>query len=623
MNKKTNVLGVLCFGISVFGFAQEKQVEETKLEQLEEVVVTDSRFALKRENSGKTVIKISKEEIERNQGRTISELINTKSGIEINGSRSNSGQNLGVYVRGGRNRQVLVLIDGIQVGDPSQINGEYDLRLLNLSQIESIEIIKGAASTLYGNGAATAVINITTKQAGIEKVQATFASSIGTNQSESDQGYDIADFYNSVAISGTLDKFTYRTAFNHQFADGLSAAITDLNEKDKFSKYGLDVNLGYKFTDAFSLNIFGNITKVDSDFDGGAFFDADNIFKSKQSRVGMAAKYNYAYGSIHLSAAFSEYQREFISSFPSKPFSKTKVIDLYNKYRFNESIYTVLGVNASENDALFLESETFTNIDPYVNAVYVSDYGLNLNLGSRINNHSEYGTHLTYNFNPSFVLKQGDEKYAKLLASYSTSFIAPSLSQLFGFFGPNPDLDPEENKTLEAGVELKLSNNLRINGLYFNRVEKDFFIFDFSLGYMNAENKIKTQGVEIEVNAKPIENFKLEANYTFVENKDEVAVRIPKHKFNLQLGYDFSVNTFASLSYQYTYDRTVNDFSSFPSTQVVLDTFSLVNFYFTHNVKDNLKVFVGVDNLFNEDFQEILGFTSKGRNARLGFQLSL
>ena len=151
-------------------------------ESLDEVVVTDSRFELKRENSGKTVIKITQQEIENNQGRTFSQLINTKSGIEINGSRSNAGQNLGVYVRGGRNRQVLVLIDGVQVNDPSQLNGDYDFRLLDLSQIESIEIIKGASSTLYGSGAAAAVITITTKAANAKKLSAVFSSALGTNQ---------------------------------------------------------------------------------------------------------------------------------------------------------------------------------------------------------------------------------------------------------------------------------------------------------------------------------------------------------------------------------------------------------------------------------------------------------
>lgn len=147
MNKNSRVLGLLCLSTSIIGFAQQ-QTDSTKVEQLDEVVITDSRFALKRENSGKTVIKINKREIERNQGKTVSELINTKSGIEINGSRSNAGQSLGVYVRGGRNRQVLVLIDGVQTGDPSQINGEYDFRLLNLEQIESIEIIKGGGEYL-------------------------------------------------------------------------------------------------------------------------------------------------------------------------------------------------------------------------------------------------------------------------------------------------------------------------------------------------------------------------------------------------------------------------------------------------------------------------------------------
>ena len=179
MTYKSYVLIALCF----CAYTQSTAQTITE-ESLDEVVVTDSRFELKRENSGKTVIKISKQEIENNQGRTISELINTKSGIEINGSRSNAGQNLGVYVRGGRNRQVLVLIDGIQVNDPSELSGGYDLRLLNLNQIESIEIIKGAASTLYGSGAATAVVSIVTKAANTKKISAVFLSSIGTNQTE-------------------------------------------------------------------------------------------------------------------------------------------------------------------------------------------------------------------------------------------------------------------------------------------------------------------------------------------------------------------------------------------------------------------------------------------------------
>ena len=145
-------------------FAQNVPQDSLKLQQLDEVVVSDSKFELKRENSGKTVIKITTEELQRNQGRTVAEIINTKSGIEIAGSRGRDGAVLGTFARGGRGRQVLIVIDGVRVSDPSTFSAEYDLRLLSPNTIESIEIIKGAASTLYGTNAATAVINITTKQ---------------------------------------------------------------------------------------------------------------------------------------------------------------------------------------------------------------------------------------------------------------------------------------------------------------------------------------------------------------------------------------------------------------------------------------------------------------------------
>ncbi len=620
MNKKTNVLGVLCFGISLIGFAQQ-QVDSTKVEQLGEVVITDSRFKLKRENSGKSVIKISKVDIERHQGRTVSELINAQSGIEINGSRSNAGQNLGIYARGGRNRQVLVLIDGIQVNDPSQINIEYDFRLLNLNQIESIEIIKGAASTLYGSGAASAVINITTKKADAKKVSAVVASSFATNQSESDQNYNIADFNNSVSVSGTLNKFTYRTAFSNQFADGLSAAISDANEKDAYSKYGVDVNLGYKFSDAFSLNVYGNFTDTNSEIDGFdsnfALVDTADEFNNEQHRVGVSSTLKYKNGSINFNAAYSEYERVFISNFPSTFTSKNYVLDVYNKYVFDKKFYTIVGLNAIENKAVFSNDVRFNIIDPYANFVYVSDFGLNVNMGARLNNHNEYGSHFTYNLNPSFTFKSNDVSYTKLFGSFSTSFITPSLSQLFGDFGPNSNLEPEENRTIEAGAEFKLSNDLRVTGLFFNREEKNTVLW-INGGYLNATDKLHARGVELEVNTTPIEKLSITANYAFTEYKESLARRIPKHKANLQLGYDFSQTTFASLSYQYTHDRLENSFSP------LLDSFSLFNLYVSHTaLKNKIKFFGGLDNILNEDYEDVRGYTTKGRNVRLGFQLTL
>jgi len=607
--------------IALFLCAHTQMISQTiTQESLDEVVVSDSRFELKRENSGKTVIKISKQEIENNQGRTISELINTKSGIEINGSRSNAGQNLGVYVRGGRNRQVLVLIDGIQVNDPSELSGGYDLRLLNLNQIESIEIIKGAASTLYGSGAATAVVNIITKAANTKKISTVFLSSIGTNQTESDQNYNIADFSNSVSLSGTLNKFTYRTAFNNQFSDGLSAAISDTNEKDAYSKYGVDANLGYKFNTAFSINIYGNYTDTKSNIDGYDanfnFVDTADAFNSKQSRVGVSSNFKYNKGSVNLNAAYSEYDRAFVSDFPSQYKSKNFILDVYNKYVFDNTFYTIIGLNVIENEATFTNDESFNILDPYANFVYVSDFGFHMNAGVRLNNHNAYGSHFVYNLNPSFTLKS-NKGYTKIFGSYSTSFITPSLSNLFGDFGANPNLKPEENLTIEAGIEWKLNDNFRISGLFFGREEENTVLW-IDGGYLNAADVLQARGVEIEFQATLLEKISVETNYTFVEYKEALARRIPKHKANVQLGYQISKSTFGSVSYQYTHQRFENSFVP------LLDSFSLFNIYLTHTaLHDKLTFFGGLDNILNESYEDIPGYATKGRNVRLGFRLSL
>src|SRR5690606_28408979 len=138
MKNKTAVFGVLAFVMSIVGIAQQLPIaiegDSTKLEQLDEVVVTDSKFHLKRENSSKVITKITQKELQHLQGKSIAEIINATIGIEINGTNSNAGQNLAYYIRGGRNRQVLVLIDGIAVTDPSHIANDYDLRLLNTGQ---------------------------------------------------------------------------------------------------------------------------------------------------------------------------------------------------------------------------------------------------------------------------------------------------------------------------------------------------------------------------------------------------------------------------------------------------------------------------------------------------------
>ena len=611
---------LVCAGIA----AQEQQQDSIKIQQLDEVVVSDSRFALKRENSGKTVIKITAKELERKQGRTVAEIINTKSGIEISGSRGRDGGILGVFARGGRGRQVLVLVDGIRITDPSSFSPQYDLRLLSSGNIETIEIIKGASSTLYGTNAATAVINITTKKSSDKKIAGNFGSTIGTNQTSDNQTFDLRSFTNRALVNGTLNKLTYNIGISNRYSDGLSAAVTPENEDDSFSQYSVDAGLGYNFSKNFSISVFGNKTEYNTEFDA-SFAEAPNRFIQDQERVGLSSTLAYSEkGSLQLNTSYSDFTSGTTNSFgESVTNGRSLFLELYNKYILAKKWYTVLGVSYNKDEAIFSQEADFTIIDPYANVVFVSGTGFNLNIGGRYNTHSEYGNKFVYNVNPSYAFST-DNGYLKVLGSYATSYITPALTQLFGDFGANPDLIPEENRTIEAGLEYAISDKLRIGAVYFDRNEKDRFGFTQDFETINISDEIDVNGVETEVFWQPYSKVDIAANYTFTERKGDNAIRIPKHKVNASLGYNFTDKTFGSISYTYTGERLDTDFSSFPFEDVPLEAFSLLNLYFGHEViADKLSIFLNINNLFNTEYTEALGFTTRGTNARIGFSLKL
>lgn len=159
--------------------------------------------------------------------------------------------------------------------------------------------------------------------------------------------------------------------------------------------------------------------------------------------------------------------------------------------------------------------------------------------------------------------------------------------------------------------------------VYFNRKEEDFVFFDNStFSYGNATGTIDAQGLELELDWKLSEQLQMQSNYTFTERTGDTAIRLPKHKFNSNLGYQVSDTYYIGLNYAYIGKRLDTDFNTFD--EVTLDTYSLVGCYMSLQLlPKKLKVFLNADNLFNKDYIEVLGFTTRGRNIRAGFNLTL
>lgn len=642
MNKKTFVFGVLC-GMSLFTVAQQQAVS-TEVETLEEVVITDSKFYLNRENSGKVITKITSEELEKQQGKSVAEIINATAGIEINGANSQAGQNLNYYVRGGKNRQVLILIDGIAVSDPSQIANDYDLRLLNANQVESIEILKGASSTLYGSGAGTAVINIKLKEASKKAISANFKSTIGTNQSQEDTNYNLNNFQNNVSVNGTLNKLSYLASFGNQYTDGLSS-LANGTETDVYNAINGNLKLGYRFSEAFKMTVYGSWDKFKADFDDGfAGMDSNDLSTTKQQRYGFSPEYTYKKGSLSLNAAYNKVERDIESSYPALYNAESFTADLFNRYTFSKTLYTVLGVQVKQDhmesftipfggtdfeQGIDPEIAKYTNVDPYANVVYVSAFGLQVNAGARLNNHSEYGNHVVYSLNPSYK-KDFNFGYLKGLASYGTAYITPSLYQLFDPLYGNKDLQPEENATFEVGAEIHFNDKATVSVVYFNRKEENFIDF-VDLGswvyqYQNLNENFTASGIEFVADYNITKALKLSANATYTKVDEDLSLRIPELKVNGLLGYQLCESTFMSVSYQFTDSRTDSFYNniSYMNEEVNLKSYNLLDFYVSHNILNNkMTLFANVTNILNEDYQELYGYSTKGRNVNIGFSLTL
>ncbi|MDY2587767.1 TonB-dependent receptor plug domain-containing protein [Winogradskyella aquimaris] len=622
------------------------QIEQdsVEVEKLDEVVLSDSRFALKRENSGKVITKITSKELEKLQGQSVAEIIGRTVGVEINGVRSNAGQNLSYFIRGGRNLQVLIMIDGIQVTDPSQIANDYDLRLLNTDQIDSIEILKGASSTLYGTGAATAVINIKLKDPSKKSFNLNLRSTFGTNQSSDEDNYALEDFRNSISLDGSLGSFNYLASFGQQFTDGLSA-IENGTESDAFNSYNGNLKLGYKFNNAFKFNAYGSFDNYKADFDDSfSRMDANNISFSKQYRLGLSPEFNYNKGSIIVNAAFNNVDREIQSGFPSLFNAQSIVVDAFNRFKINDTFYTVVGLNFQENQmesysipfgetdfnqAINPDNAQFTINDPYANVVYVSDFGLNVNAGFRLNNHSEYGSHLVYSLNPSYKFDV-DFGYIKGLVSYSTAFIIPSLYQLFEPAYGNTDLEPEENQTIEVGAEVSLADKATFSLVYFNRREDNFIDFvdtgSFVYQYQNISDSFTASGLEFVAQAEIVEELNVNVNATYTSVDKDLSLRIPEIKVNARIDYALSQQTQMSLAYQYNDKREDSFFNNltFNNEVVTLESYGLLDFYVSHSILENkLLLFANLTNILNEDYQELFGFSTRGRGINVGFSLKL
>ena len=646
MNKQLLIVSVLaCSFVSTSLFAQKNVAQKENVEMLNEVVVTATKFNLKKENTGKVIHVITQKQLQQNAGKTVIEILNTIAGIDVKGVNANASEPRSINIRGGRSRQVLVLIDGVPVTDQSAINQEFDLRLLAVSQIETIEILKGASSTLYGSGAATAVINVILKKASKDSVSGSFETSFGTNNSTKSSNSGLADKNQNINLNGTLGNFNFLASFSITGVDGMSSAKSTTNtvfESDSFYSKNALLKLGYKINDKVNIISFLNYDTFEYDFDAAAFSDSEvNMGDQEQFRVGIRPNYTYNKGELYMLASINSVKRNFNSfnafsnTLDSYQYNGESInLDLVNKYEFSNQFQLITGVNYQEHSnntitpfgTIEKDIANFNTLDPYASVVYISDYGLSANIGGRLNVHNVYGNQFVYDGNLAYSLLNSKETSVKVLTSYSTAFIAPSLYQLYDGYSGNIDLNPETNQTFEVGFDATFKEKIQLDVVYFNRKEVDAIIYN-NTTYSYGNSSSDASGLELNVRVAATSFLSINSSYTYIDSNDleDFNDYIPANKFVAGIDITPFENAFLNVTYRNVGERTIFDrYGSFGTAgeNVVLEDYQVLDFMANYKVlEDTVTFFVAATNLLNEDYDDIFGYETRGRNYKVGIRL--
>lgn len=591
----------------------------------EEIIVTATRTPTPLPQVGSAVSVITPLEIERQKPQFLVDLLPQLPGVTFT-QFGPPGTASDIRIRGADTFGTLVLIDGVEVSDPSLIQTSFQFSHLLTGEVESVEVLRGSQSTLYGADAIGGVIDITTKAGGGR-----------LSQSARVEGGSFGTLMGSYGISGGEGPVGFAAEIQGYRTDGFSAADeNDGNtEKDGYKNLSFTGKLTAKVSDALSLSANLRYADTEAEFDGGfPLGDADNKDDQTQLSARSAAELKLMDGRWTNFAAvtYARTTRDGISAgVPSSDFTGDRLKFEYRGVLEVLPDQTVLfGAETENEESTSLEQPD--GVDARTSGYYVQ-YQLGLfnrlylTAGARIDDHETFGTHDTYRIAASFLIHETD---TRLRASYGTGFRAPSLFELYGEccglgvpLG-NPDVEPETTKSLDFGVEQNfLDDAVHLELTYFrletdNKIVFDFANFGVGPAYVNFAGESVSEGVEAVASWAVTDDLEFWGSYTYLDAKDPDELRLPlrpKNSFTLVADLDV-LNDRGHVNVNL---RRVSDVEQFG---MPLDNYTLVGAVVSYDLTDEIELYGRVQNLLDKEYQTRPGYGTADLSGFVGLRAS-
>jgi vitamin B12 transporter len=618
----------------------------------EHVVVTATRSEAAQSTLGVTVSALDQERIEERAASASIEILQDLPGIAT-ARTGGVGAQASAFVRGGESRFARILVDGVAVNEPG---GAFDFGNALPLELGRVEVVRGAASSLYGTDALAGVVQVLTRRAA--------PGERPSLRLEADGGsFDWRRF--AGATSGTSGALDWNA--------GLLRLDTDNEQPNSaFGETAGAAVLGVRLSEASRLGFVLRAASSEIGTPGQTAFgrpdldastERDDLAATGQLRI---SKGGFAHG---FQAGYSRTKQLSFDPLDSGPFvpeyggatafplddftNPAGFQNLTSRLSFSYQAETqfarrhLLTAGADlehESGALGSRAEALlepsrTNFGFYVQDRFLVGDRFDLTLGGRVERNGSYGTWAVPRAALSFRLR-GSKDATILRASAGAGIKEPSFFESYGvsFYAKgNPDLDPERSRTVDGGIEQRLFDNrlrVQVTGFYHDyRDQITYTILDFSTfegTYTNLE-RTRAKGVEIEVEGRPRPWLQLFGAYTYLDGKI------------LESGRDFNPiyaegeRLLRRPANQASFTAFAGDERfGFGATLVLVGERADSDFvglgltrnprYERLDVRGRVRLFRGLEayvvgeNVLDEDYQEVLGYPALGVSVRGGLR---
>ena len=624
--------------------------EEPANQLTESIVVTASRIPLAAEQAGASFTVLDEEYLQRRQALTVEELLRGTPGMAV--SRSGVLGSLSqVRMRGSEANHTLVLMDGIEIGDPA-LGGELDFSHFLAANLQRIEIVRGPLSALWGSDAVAGAINLISTPEVFEQSLVTHAEAgqFGTRKA-------------GLSASSGSGAWGIRFSVDHLSSDGQNISRSG-DENDGYRNNTGHLIAEFNPSDRLKLRLIARRSGSESQYDATSFLtgvpaDSDSSTRRTHTVAGLQAATTMLDGRWRHEASVTRTGSQNHNFASGSQIGETSGDKTRVGYE-STFLFGRVGKSAVRPSVTVgLEHER----EDYLQRADASPFGdPNRDLGTRstealaevrLDAQGDWSASAAFRRDRNRDFDDASSWRASALkhlgaglavhAAYGVGVKNPTFVERFGYFSNfigNPGLVPESSRGWEIGGTFRSASQAFLGQIsWFNERlldEINGFVFDPSLGGFTAGNRpgvSRRRGLELQAQWNAMPRLSFAGAYTYLradepDSGDAMVheLRRPRHTGNLNVHYDVAERGIGiNLNLAYTGEQPDLFFPPWPnpSRRVTLDAFLLASLTATWQATPRVRWHVRAENLGDTGFEEVYGFRGPGRSIHLGVQFSL